>query len=170
MEDGFPLLEEFQDEHTLERQLESLLDDASHHLPDLDTGVLGDGSHVPSSVDGLDVLDQDIFDNPRTHASYSLPSPGGPMLTHMPSHSYRQSSSPHSVHASPAHYSVPPSPQVPPSPHQVPPSPHPMQSPASVPPSPAQHTFQAPSPAQPPSPAIYSLPMKSPVKIGRAHV
>ena len=33
MDDGFPLLEEFQDEHALERQLESLLDDASHHLP-----------------------------------------------------------------------------------------------------------------------------------------
>ena len=33
MEDGFPMLEEFDDEHALERQLESLLDDASDHLP-----------------------------------------------------------------------------------------------------------------------------------------
>ena len=33
MEDGFPMLEEFHDEHALERQLESLLDDASDHLP-----------------------------------------------------------------------------------------------------------------------------------------
>ena len=33
MEDGFPILDEFDDEQALERQLESLLDDASDHLP-----------------------------------------------------------------------------------------------------------------------------------------
>ena len=131
--------------------------------------MLGEGSHVPSDVDGLDVLGQDIFDNPHPpHTSshgtpnYSLPSPGGPMLTqHNISHSYKPSSvgshpseSPvyNSMHASPAAVSIPP-------------SPHQMQSPASVhPPSPAQHHFQAPSPAQPPSPATY-LPMKSPVNL-----
>ena len=131
--------------------------------------MLGEGSHVPSDVDGLDVLGQDIFDNPphtsSSHATpnYSLPSPGGPMLTqHNVGHNYRgpgsvgshpsESPAHHSMHASPAAASVPP-------------SPHPMPSPASVlPPSPAQHQFQAPSPAQPPSPATY-LPMKSPVNL-----
>ena len=118
-------------------------------LQDLDSGVLGDtGTHgVSHSVDGLDALGQDLFDSPctsnsntnQTHGSYSLPSPGGPMLTSHKHHN--QSYGPGSVGSqpppSPAH-SVPQSPMgghtpsVPPSPYT-----HPMQSPASVPPPPS---------------------------------
>ena len=112
-------------------------------------------------MDELDVLGQDIFDNPQPpHAtpSYNLPSPGGPMLTqHNINHPFR-SSSVHSVHSPPhSHHASPAN-------HSIPPSPHQMQSPASIPPSPAQHQFSVPSPAQPPSPATY-LPMKSPVNL-----
>lgn len=175
MDNGFPILDSipFSDDH-----FEYLLDDASNQLPDLDSGVLGDpgaqhgGTHT---VDGLDALGQDLFDSPctsnstlPTHGSYSLPSPGGPMLT---SHKHQnQSYGPGSVGSqpspSPAH-SVPQSPRgghttsVPPSPYA-----HPMQSPASVPPppSPAQHQFSVPSPAQPMSPVTH-LQMKSPAPL-----
>lgn len=178
MDNGFPILDAFNDDQAFERHFESLLDDASNQLPDLDSGVLGDtGTHgVSHSVDGLDALGQDLFDSPctsnsntnQTHGSYSLPSPGGPMLNSHKHHN--QSYGPGSVGSqpppSPAH-SVPQSPMGghPPS---VPPSPytHPMQSPASVPPppSPAQHHFSAPSPAQPQSPAAH-LQMKSPAPL-----
>ena len=139
-------------------------------LQDLDSGVLGDtGTHgVSHTVDGLDALGQDLFDSPCTsnsnlpHGSYSLPSPGGPMLTQQ-NRSYGPGSVGSQPPPSPAH-SVPQSPMgghtpsVPPSPYA-----HPMQSPASVPPppSPAQHQFSVPSPAQPMSPVTH-LQMKSP--------
>jgi len=147
-------------------------------LQDLDSGVLGDtGTHgLSHNVDGLDALGQDLFDSPCTpnsnlpHGSYSLPSPGGPMLTHQNNKHHNQSYGPGSVGSQP-----PPSPahSVPQSPmgghnHSVPPSPyaHPMQSPASVPPppSPAQHHFSVPSPAQPMSPVTH-LQMKSPAPL-----
>jgi len=177
MDNGFPILDAFNDDQAFERHFESLLDDASNQLPDLDSGVLGDtGTHgVSHTVDGLDALGQDLFDSPSLvsnsnlpHGSYSLPSPGGPMLTSHKHHN--QSYGPGSVGSqpppSPAH-SVPQSPMgghtpsVPPSPYA-----HPMQSPASVPPppSPAQHHFSVPSPAQPMSPVTH-LQMKSPAPL-----